>query len=71
MDGEIYGKSNSNPILAGIPQGALNQFMGNAFIEELNRATINATPLALEEVANCVVHPVTNIGNHNQVQAVN
>ena len=33
--------------------------MGNAFLEELKKTQINATPLGLEEVANGVVHPVT------------
>ena len=33
--------------------------MGNAFLEELKRTAINATPTALDEVANGVVHPVT------------
>ena len=33
--------------------------MGDAFLEELKRSTINATPTILEEVANGVVHPVT------------
>ena len=40
-------------------QGALIQFMGNTFLEELKRTSINAIPTALEEVANGVVHPVT------------
>ena len=33
--------------------------MGNAFLEELKRISIDATPTALEEVANGAVHPVT------------
>ena len=33
--------------------------MGNAFLEELKKTQINATPLGMEEVANGVVHPVT------------
>ena len=33
--------------------------MGNAFLEELKKTTINATPTTIEEVANGVVHPVT------------
>ena len=33
--------------------------MGNAFLEELKRTAISATSTALEEVANGVVHPVT------------
>ena len=45
--------------VAGIPREVLNQFMGNAFLEELKRTAISATPTALEEVANDVVHPVT------------
>ena len=48
-----------SPPLAGISRGALRQFMGNAFLEELKKMQINATPLALEEVANGVIHPVT------------
>ena len=44
---------------AGISREALSQFMGNAFLGELKRTLINATPVALEEVANGVVHPVT------------
>ena len=55
LDGRIYGKTNINPPLAGISRGALNQFMGNAFLEELKKTTINATPTILEEVANGVV----------------
>ena len=59
LDGSIYGKTNINPPLAGISRGALNQFMGNAFLEELKKTTINATRTTIEEVANGVVHPVT------------
>ena len=33
--------------------------MGNVFLKELKRTSINAIPTALEEVANGVVHPVT------------
>ena len=33
--------------------------MGNKFLEELKRTKINASPHALEEVANRVVQPVT------------
>ena len=33
--------------------------MGNTFLEKLKRMAISATPMALEEVANGVVHPVT------------
>ena len=57
--GRMYGKTNISPPLAGITRGALYQFMGNAFLEELKRTKINASPHALEEVANGVVHPVT------------
>ena len=60
LDGKNYGKTSINPPLAGISRGgSLNQFMGNAFLEELKRTTISATPTALEEVANGVAHPVT------------
>ena len=59
LDEKMRGKTNINPPLAGISRGALNQFMGNAFLEELKNTTINATPTAIEEVANGVVHPVT------------
>ena len=59
LDGRMYGKTNINPPLAGISRGALNQFMGNAFLEELKITTINATPTTLKEVGNGVVHPVT------------
>ena len=59
MDGRNYGKTNINPPLAGISRGALNQFMGNAFLEELKKTAISATPTTLEEVANGVVHQVT------------
>ena len=59
LDGKNYGKTSINPPLAGVSQAALNQFMGDAFMEELKRTTINATPLELEEVANGVVHPIT------------
>merc|ERR1711966_344399 len=59
LDGSNYGKTNINPPLAGISRGALNQFMGNAFLEELKRTAISADPTTLEEVANDVVHPVT------------
>ena len=52
----MYGRTNIKPPLAGISQGALGQFMGNTFLEELKRTLINATPTALEEVANGVVH---------------
>ena len=47
----MYGKTNINPPLAGILREALSQFMGKVFFE--------ATPIALEEVANGVVYPVT------------
>ena len=57
--GRMYGKTNINPPLAGITRGALNQFMGNAFLDELKRTEISASPHALEEVANGVVHLVT------------
>ena len=40
-------------------RGALNQFMGNTFLEELKKTTINVTPTTKEKVANGVVHPVT------------
>ena len=33
--------------------------MGNAFLDELKKTKINATPLALGEEANNIVHPVT------------
>ena len=59
LDGKNYGKTSINPPLAGTSRGALNQFMGNVFLEELKRTVICATPTALEEVANGVVHPVT------------
>ena len=59
LDGRNYGKTSINPPLAGISRGGLNQFMGNAFLEELKRTTISATPTTLEEVASGVVHPVT------------
>ena len=59
LDGESYKKTNVNPPLAGISQGALTQFMGDAFLEELKQTAINATPLELEEVANGVVNSVT------------
>ena len=55
----MHGKTNINPLLAGISWGALNQFMENMFLEELKRTVISATPTELEEVANGVVHPVT------------
>ena len=51
LDGRMYGKTNINPPLAGILREALSQFMGKVFFE--------ATPIALEEVANGVVYPVT------------
>ena len=56
-----YGKTSINPPLAGISLGALNQFTGNAFLEELKRTAISATPTTLEEVANGVVHPVLSV----------
>ena len=59
LDGRNYAKTSINPPLAGISWGALSQFMGNAFLEELKRMSINATPTALEEVVNGVVRPVT------------
>ena len=55
----MYGRANINPPPAGVSRGALHQFMGSACLEELKKTTINATPLALEEVANGVVHTVT------------
>ena len=40
--------------------GALHQFMGNAFLDELKETVrINNVPVNIEEVANGVVHPVT------------
>ena len=54
-----YSKTSINPPLAGISWGALIQSMGNTFLEESKRTEINATPTALEKVANGVVHPVT------------
>ena len=40
--------------------GALHQFMGNAFLDELKQTVrINDVPVNIEEVANGVVHPVT------------
>ena len=71
LDGKIYGKNNINPPLAGISQGALIQFMGNAFLEELKRTTVNATPFALKEVASGVVHPVTKDIITKEVQETN
>ena len=59
LDGRMYDKTSTNPPLACISREALNQFMGNEFLEELKRTSINASPTALEEVANDVVHPVT------------
>ena len=59
LDGRNYGKTSINPPLAGISRGALHQFMGIMFLEELKRTAISATPTTLEEVANGVVHPVT------------
>ena len=53
-----HGKTNINPPGAGILWGALNQFMGNKFLEELKRTVINATPTAVEEVVNGIVHLV-------------
>lgn len=55
----MYGRSNINPPLSGILKGALYQFMGNAFLEELKSKVTNAPPLELEEVVNGVVRPVT------------
>lgn len=56
----VNGKININPPLAGISHGALIQFMGNTFLEELKRTAANITnPLALEKVANGAAHPVT------------
>ena len=57
--GKIYGRVSISPPLAGVSRGALHQFTGNAFLEEPKETKINASPLALEEVANGVVHPVT------------
>ena len=48
-----------SPHTAGIEVGALHQFMGNAFLEEMKlRVKINDTLLGPEEVGNGVVHPV-------------
>ena len=58
LDGKMYGKTNINLPLTGISHGTLNQFMDNMFLEELKRTAINATPLALKEVANGVIHPI-------------
>merc|ERR1712086_1066049 len=45
---------------AGVSQAALNAFIGNAYMQELQQSMANnATPSGLEEVANGVVHPVT------------
>ena len=45
---------------AGISQAALNAFMGNSYMQELQQSMANVTgPIGLEEVANGVVHPVT------------
>ena len=34
LDGNNYDKTSINPPLAGMSRGALNQFMGNAFLED-------------------------------------
>ena len=38
-NGKTYGKTNISPPLAGISRGALHQFMGNTFLEELKKNT--------------------------------
>ena len=44
----------------GISQAALNAFIGNAYMQELQQSMVNNdTPSGLEEVDNGVVHPVT------------
>jgi hypothetical protein len=49
-----------SPRTAGIAVAALQQFMGNAFIEEMRQTVeVYDTPFSPEEVANGVVHPVT------------
>ena len=58
-DDRIYGKPNINPPLAGISRRALYQFISNAFLDELKRTKINASPLAIVEVANGATHSVT------------
>ena len=41
-------------------QVALNVFIGNVYMQELQQSRVNnATPSGLEEVANSVVYPVT------------
>ena len=50
--------------LARISRGALNDFIGNAFLEELkisrvNGLKINGDPNGIEHIANGVAHPVT------------
>ena len=58
-DDRIYGKPNINPPLAGISRRALYQFISNVFLDELKRTKINASPLAIVEVANGAAYPVT------------
>ena len=55
----MYGRANVSPPLAGVSRETLHQFMSNAFLEELKKTKINASLLAIEEVANGAVHPVT------------
>ena len=59
MEKNYVWQNKHQPSTSRYITGALNQFMGNAFLEELKRTVINATPTALKEVANGVVHPVT------------
>ena len=58
-DVRIYGKTNINSPLAGISRRALYQFISNVFLDELKRTKINASPLAIVEVANGAAYPVT------------
>ena len=53
-DSRIYGRATINPPIAGVSSEILRQFIGNAFLNELERADISASPFALQEVANGV-----------------
>ena len=47
--------------VAGISQAALHKFMGDSYMQELQQSmATNLNPQQVEEVANGVVHPVTN-----------
>jgi hypothetical protein len=52
---------STSPRVAGIAKAALNQFVGNTFLDKSERTIkVNETPLDPEDMVNGVVRPVIN-----------